>query len=297
MGRRRKNKNNRGSAKAKARWIACQFAHISQERHMENIISDEEYKHEQSAYRKMLAEKEKEVLSTTIFVTNVKDLNMQANVEALNRFFARYGPVVECKATYFRTRSGKKKHHRFPPGQVRFVRKQDAEKVFGGVELLKVRKTVQLDCPTVGNKEKINVKPSMLHEDMIEDELRGAVVTVRADKLTLGHWCPHREEMQILGEGKSLVQGDEKQNEWLEVMEGTVAPIMTINLNKSTIELLSGDDSSSLRAKLLYMMNPLAADSSNMPEFICIRFKQLALPLELCRDQATGAYSLIFAVK
>jgi RNA recognition motif-containing protein len=273
MGKQGKNKKrNRGSAKANARSIARKFAHASQQRHTENIISDEQYKHEQSAHRKVLAEKEKEVLSTTIFVTNVKDLNNRVNVEALNRFFARYGPIAACKATCFRTRSGSKKYCRFPPGQVRFVRKQDAEKIFGGEELLKVRKTVQLDCLFAAKYGKINVKPSMLHDEMIEEELRGAVVTVRADKLTLGHWCPHREEMQILG-----VHVDEKQNEWLEVFEGTVVPILAINLNKSTIELVSGDE--------------------NMPEFVCLRFKQLALPLELCRDQATGAYSMIFAVK
>mmetsp|Transcript_2786 Transcript_2786/g.5101 ORF Transcript_2786/g.5101 Transcript_2786/m.5101 type:complete len:87 (-) Transcript_2786:50-310(-) len=65
------------------------------------------HKKEHTKHAKNIAEREKELLSHTIFVMNVKDLRNSCNLSLLKVLFQReYGPVEQCVLASHSGKSG-----------------------------------------------------------------------------------------------------------------------------------------------------------------------------------------------
>jgi len=127
------------------------------------------------------------LLSKTFFIKHVRDANVPENLTKLRDFFEFiYGPVVDCRVTYFQGRS-KQMNLRFPPARIQFQSASSAEKIFGGTELLRVRKAVEIQCP-VGCKRggRIVVSPSQIYPDMMKQQLGAPSFVLSAAALRSG---------------------------------------------------------------------------------------------------------------
>ena len=266
MAKKRGNRHRRRHRRSEARRLTREFAERSRRRFVDAALSSEQVQERYSAYRKYIADKEKDVLSRTVFVTQVRDLRSPGNLLGLRRFMERtYGQVVECKATRFPGRHRRAKRVTFPPARVQFQSKVSAEKIFGGVELLRVRQAVPVFCPVGYKNGQIWVKSCELYDDMIESALKGSVVVVNGSMLSLGHWFPACDELI------PIENENTERNEWVQVKK-CAAPVINIDIHKRVVEL-----------------------QSNF-ELISFRFKQLVAPIELCREAAVG-YSFVFKLK
>jgi hypothetical protein len=135
------------------------------------------HKKEHTEHAKIIAEREKELLSRTIFVTNVKDLRNSHNLSLLKVFFQRaYGPVEHCVLASHSGKSGRGQS--FPKARLRFKHERDAKAIFGGTSLSLVESPVTLYDSTVGHRGNLRVFPSKPYQGMDEspDENRVEMV-------------------------------------------------------------------------------------------------------------------------
>jgi hypothetical protein len=178
MGKRRHRHRKRSAA--------ARFAEYSSRKSMEAVLNDYEYKKEQSKYQEVVAKLEADILARTVFITNVLDLNQEQNVANLKLFLEQtYGLVEKCEKSFY----GKRGNKRYPPARVRFKSKVSAERIFQGM-LLSAANTVTVACPSVGAKGILRIQPSTRFSGMAEDDLKGDIIQIDVQKLSLGHWCP-----------------------------------------------------------------------------------------------------------
>lgn len=109
------------------------------------MLQGEQYRENQSKFMKSFHQKMKEAAETTVFVTNVKDLRVDANLSQLRSFFvAQYGSVVMCRRHQYDGR----RRTPYPPALVRFQNARDAASMLNVDSLLRVdSKSVRLPCP------------------------------------------------------------------------------------------------------------------------------------------------------
>ena len=238
---------------------------------MDNALNADEFRQRQSKFHKKIAAQEKDILSRSIFVTNVRDLRVESNLEALKKFFNDvYGDVKYCRRTVRSDRrKGRGRPIIYPPARVVFFHKDDAERVFGGQELSKVVGSQQIRCPLGHKNGEILVRPSIPSNDILLEETEGSQVRMRASGLWLGHWCPGEREMDMLS------NDHQDEGEWLGVVEGS-PPVMVIDIKERCIELTYKGPAREYR--------------------IMFKFKELLTPIALCRQESDELY-LIFSLK
>ena len=159
---------------------------------MSDALFDQDCKQSHSAHAKEVAQREQELLSRTIFVTNVKNLRDGHNLKLLEQFFEnQYGPVELCMVASFSRKKGR--YNTFPPARVRFRHVNDAQCIFGGKKLSLVQHDhdppVQIPNYAVGYKGFLRVQPSERYPNMDERSNENNV-RITGENLRIGHWCP-----------------------------------------------------------------------------------------------------------
>jgi hypothetical protein len=164
----RKSNPNRHSRKSGASRAAAQYAARSHEQYIAQLLADDAYKEQQKAFRANFKKQREDILSRTIYVTNVLNLKEERNLQALQSFMAaRYGTVEFCNRV--------ENDRQFPPARIRFRSASDASKVFGGRPLKDVQGSVQVPCPLGCKAGSISVLPSRPYADMMK-ALRSSLI-------------------------------------------------------------------------------------------------------------------------
>jgi hypothetical protein len=192
----RRRRRNRGRNRSEAAKIAANFYEKGLEREVDDALQFHGCKHSHSAHAKQVAQREQELLSRTIFVSNVKNLRDRHNFALLEDFFRnQYGPVELCIPAIF---SGKK--GAFPKARVRFRNVHDAQRIFGGKKLSLVQR--DRDRPVdvqhaIGHKGFLRIQPSKRYHNMDEPSVDENKVIITGDRLQIGHWCPAETEEYV----------------------------------------------------------------------------------------------------
>jgi len=290
-------KGRRRRRRSEAAKLAAEFAKQSRQRFLDDAISSDRFRAEASNYIRSIVRIEEDILSRTVFVTDIMDLNRPGNLDELCRFFEqRYGPVKSCEKTSYNGRRNHRGKKRYPPARVQFLHKTDAEKLFGGMELLRVNKAVKIDCP-VGRRlpsglHQIYVRPSQKYTGMAEDELKASVISFETLALSLGHYCPFEKEIYDFPPDDAEKEGS--PDEWLEEVRTDTKISFRVDLRRRVIELASSGSDELVSSSFLGAM----FDSLNLRNFCSFRFKALDGPIELCHDsESPNEYSLIFSLK
>ena len=253
-GRRRRRNRRRGRQnKKKRRQQYERFQAHSLRRNLEFAEQDSNRKEQQKAHVKRIAEREQELLSRTIYVTHVLDLNRGQNLALLQQFFqSRYGEVEWCKLEMYTGRSKSQRRSYYPNARIQFRHSRNAERVFGGQPLVQARsegKKGRLSC-NVGYQGFIVVLPSHPYADM-KQELDNAPISIRASRLSLGHWFITDEDEYVASFVNSSPGEEEedgtpnsaevkeviKHDHWLEEKSTTYSPTLRINLQTRSVVL------------------------------------------------------------
>jgi hypothetical protein len=222
--------------------------------------------------RQSYEEREKEMLSRTIFVTNVKCMHSKANERALEQFF---NDLLLCrheennkkgnhhsknKTNYQRKYSSSSKNAAAvevcwatgyddeadllssdPPARVRFRRQTDAERLFGGKPLLGLLQCRLLPCHlgTYVRYEKnhqtfcIKIRPSFAYPRMLPDI--DTTIKLSTMGLSLGHWYP--AELDAYRRHSDDDDDDDDDDLWLEEMTTDLKPTLCFDLRNRRLEL------------------------------------------------------------
>jgi hypothetical protein len=284
-------RKRRGGRRRKARSTADSFGERTLRRDLADDLQYESHKAEQSEYLAKVALIEQDLLSRNVFVTQVRDLTQNANLRLLQTFLeGTYGLVEICEIAQRR----RGKAARFPAARVRFRRKQDAEKIFGGAELKAALAVHISKCP-VQYKSAIRVVPSEPYEEMTQSVLTGSKVEISTTGIALGYWFPAGEDSYY---SENEMKKRDDKNEWLEEENVDLAPSVTIDLTRRVIEFHFSNpiDWSTDLDGISNMMK--AMFPTNHANILAFRFKDILGYLDLCQDQADGStYSLLFRLK
>ena len=270
MGRKGKNNSRKRTRSETGRYVNA-WRKIT----IDNALGEDEFRRKQSEFHKMIAAKEKDILSRSVFVTFVKDLNDDNNLKALERFFHNnYGMVKKCVRTEYAGKRRKQKasnqYKQYPPALVVFFKEFDAEKLFDGRNLLSVgQKSKEIYCPVGYKNGKILVRPCMPSNDLLLEVTRGSCIKFPVESLVLGHWCPTEAEMDTVDNANSEL------DVWLGVACG-VSPAVAIDMRERCIELTN--------------------KHLQQTDRIMFKFKELSAPMKLCREDSSRL-SIIFSLK
>lgn len=285
MGRRRKRNRNR------RRNILRQFNESSNKQAFESEQNREEFDREQDNHLQNIAERKKDILSRTVFVSSVLgSLRAIETRDSLKRFMLRFGPVQNVSA-----RKGGGKH---PMGVVTFNFKSDAEQIFDGISLLeasKERKQIRVPC-TVGFKGAITVRPAVDYKGIYDDDTSTSFIQVNTRGLTLGHWYPQRSDACNNIQGLEGLACD-LPNSWLQEGKDTsVNPILKIDMDKAVVELdVTHCVNDPLDSLTLLVMTMMSHSFTEKRTIISFRFKDLIDPMKLCHNK--GRYFLLFELR
>lgn len=284
MGRRKQKSKHRRRQAAQA---VARYHEQTLRRELEDSLLYESHKEHQSKYLAKVAELERDILSRTIFVTQVKDLNQAQNLMRLRSFFqTTYGPVEECVKAKFKKR-GKRNTTRFPPARVRFYRKADAEKIFGGKNLLQVlqdRNIIKIVESTVGFRGCLRVRPVEPYHGMVEHLLSDSVITMNATSFSMGHWFSEFEDTYDTYELDASSTSGLEGSQFLEEAVVNTGVRVKLDLKTRTVQLEVNADPSSL---LLFGSH-----------IISFRFKAIQGFIDLCVDSCNpNSFSFVFRLK
>jgi hypothetical protein len=268
--------------KEKKRNKIRKFQNLSSKRAVDTFLVSEEHRAEQSAHQKRILDLERDILSKTIFVTNVKDLNNEINLRSLKRFFEEhYGPVKRCERSRF---SDKRKCHgrSYPPARIRFENAADAEKIFEGEMMIRVRSHKKINCPA-GYKGSIRVQSSRKYDGMLDSELvQASVVELYASELATGHWFGVDDEMWLPEDDQFVA------DEWFEEYRKDGDFTIVMNVSERKVEIRMQSDSLSL----------FSLPHEHSTDILSFRFKQLQQPIEICHNpECNESCWLIFTLK
>lgn len=231
MGRKKRGRRRRRSE-------AAQLAAKYNERRLEGEVDDalvyQTCKKEYSEHAKQVAKREEELLSRTIFVTNVKDLRSHRNLALLRDFFVReYGQVEQCILASYSGKGGR--GGRFPKARLRFRHEGDAKAIFGGRKLSLVESPVHLHDSKVGHRGFLRVFPSRPYQGMDESHDENKVI-LTGDSMFVGHYCPFESDEDIFT-GQDRRDGSRDCHEFL--IEDTIhyKVKMSIDIDSRTVQI------------------------------------------------------------
>ena len=285
----------------------------------EEILQGERYREKQSEYMKVVKQKQKEVVETTVFITRVLDMKVESNRLNLREFLARtYGPVAFCRPHHYKNR----RRNPYPPALVRFERASDASKLFGGESLLRVDKSVRIKCPVgqnggcvmVSMRRLPNFERCLYHsltflrvpfiqvhrfghvDEIVLEELTGSLIPFSTRGLSFGHWYPPQEGALT----------DDDKGEWLGVetaAELTVEHDPDFGDMAGALWLMDVWSSRSgapvapaVEINLAKRLVTMTFQGEFSKEAMSFRFKQLRSPMSLCKDE-DGSLSIVFSLK
>lgn len=278
MGKQRKRRNRRWS---KAARLSQDFQYRSRKRCVDDVLSAEAWKENFSQYNKVIAEKERDLKSRSVFVTNIRDANFDRNVQEFRLFMeSTYGPVIECKKTHFQGKQRRGMTTRYPPVRVTFQFAASAEKIFDGVELRNVKKSVPVFCSVGCKHGTVTVKPCRIYPDMMESALSGSVISINCMGLWLGQWFRGCDELLPLRANE-----EHECSEWIQATTNCPAPVMYVDLKKRDAALKLQQQIISFRFKQLD--GPIDCYMENSELFLIFRLKH---PPKLFRDCATEGF-------
>jgi hypothetical protein len=191
--------------------------------------------------------------------------------------------------------------------------KAAAERMFGGAPLARAKAT-DVSCPgdVCGRGGTIRVQPSKRCDGMADDQLKGDILCLDVQSLSLGHWCPddHDAFVQFLQEDNFSGESQEIENcvdEFVEELSIQCQPgvklSMSINLVRRCVEVVSKSSATPPVATtnetslLPSIMNELFKDAAKPGDHvISFRFKEMRSHMKAYRTN-DGDYNLIFALK
>lgn len=241
---------------------------------MDDALQYQACKKEHSEHVKQVAKRKEELLSRTIFVTNVKDLRQRHNLDLLKDFFVRkYGPVEQCILASYSGKDGR--GGKFPKARLRFMHEGDAKAIFGGENLSIVDSPVNLPHGKVGHKGFIRVFPSRPYEGMDESTDENKVIVVGYDVL-VGHYCPLESEEDVFTHHDPR-DGSADLNKFL--IEDTI---------HHGVELSLDIDSRTVQIHLLHAKDCMMS----------FRFKDIQGTLDcFCEFEKTASFAIVFRLK
>ena len=236
-------------------------------------------------------EVERNFLRRTVLVTDVKGMSNPRNRKQLQIFLAKtFGRVVFCEVTSLNEEETNKLHPaENPPVRVQFKEIKDAERIFGGKNLLGLLDRRRFKHYLGSRQDKsgaysFGVQPSYRYPGMLDGSLKRKIVTIKATKMSLGHWLPHaRDSYMNVFSDPDL----ERSNLWLEEFATHVKPQLTIDIHNQQVELKvprNHEDDGTFSFKHI-------TDFANFP------FKCIIQGMELCRIQETGEYAIAMSLK
>ena len=239
-------RKSRGGRRRRRRPEAAQLAARYNEQGLVREVDDallyQKCKKEHSDHTKEVARREQELLSRTIFVTNVKDLRNRGNLALLKAFFNNtYGPVEQCTLASSTGRG--KRGDRFPKARVRFRHEGDARAIFDGRKLCFVQSPVEIHNGSLGHRGFLRIQPSLPYPDM--DEVSSDdKVTVTGDILYIGHWYPLLTGDEMFAAGRDESDGLHDENLFLieDLICHGVELLIDINSRTVQIRLLRAKD-------------------------------------------------------
>lgn len=292
MGRRRRKHHNGLSLFTHARFV-------------DDVIDQEKARSEQKEYAEKARAIEEDLLTRTIFVTNVLDLNDDRNVQALRRFMEQnYGTVVRCVKDKYNTRRPNHSQAQFPPARVTFAAKHAAEKVFNGMALRSATPQ-NIFCPAVGHRGTIRVTPSRRYTGMLTAALTGNCLSFQSDCITFGHWIPSFDDAYLNWENASneneaaseKPSNDQEPETFYKEADQSGPLEVSIDLSARKIEISSIDCALPSPTNLNMLLMNILAPAVHRKDILSVRFKELRNHFRLCEDVAHGGFCLVFATK
>lgn len=195
MARQRRRKRGRRRRSEAAELAGRVHEQQGLDRTVDNALRYQECKQKYQEYAKEVHTREQELLSRTLYVSNVKNLHEGRNLELLRLFFQQtYGPVEFCGlATHFGKTASTSRRDRFPKARVRFKHAASAEIIFDGKKLAHVQRDLDpckiISNGSVGHKGVLRVQPSTRYPGMdvlaVDNSIRFS-----GHRLLIGHWSP-----------------------------------------------------------------------------------------------------------
>lgn len=240
---------------------------------------------------KEMDETERDFLRRTVLVTDIKGMTDHRKIRELRSFLNRkFGRVEFCQVTSLNEEETNTLHPSLnPPVRVQFTNARDAEKIFGGKSLLGLldrrRFKHRLGLRRGNGGSSFCLQPSYRYPGMLEGSLERKIVTVKAKKMSLGHWLPHERDSyaNIFSDDPVI----ERSNLWLEEFATDVHPQFTIDIFSQNIELKfprNHEEDGTFRFK-------------HITDFVNFPFKRIIQGMELCQIQGTGEYAIAMSLK
>ena len=270
-----KRRRRRRHPRSEAGKLAVRYFDRGLEREVENAMEYQQYKQNHTAHSREVAQREQELLSRTVLVSNVKDLRIPHNLDLLGEFFkCKYGNLEMCSVATFFGKKKRWKHNGFQKARIRFQNVEDAQKIFRGKKLLHVRR--DQDAPVVisdafvgphlvGDKGTLRVQPSQRYPDMEVDS--DSCVWVTCYNLRIGHWRPS-------GSDAFEAEGHEEHEEFLIEDCSHSAVDVCINLDARMVQV----------------------QLQCSPYRISFRFKDLVGQMGVFLDESSS-YAILFRLK
>lgn len=267
MGRKKRGRRRR---KSEAAQLAAAYNERGLEREVNGALEYQQCKKEHAEHVQQVKKREQELLSRTIFVTNVKDLCIHSNLELLKEFFeSNYGPVEQCiRASYYGKREGG--GGRYPKARVRFRHVGDARAVFGERPLASVD-TPKRIYASIGHGGFLRASPSLPYPEMDKAAVDENKVVVIGNNALVGHWIPEDSAADAFTD----YERDDHPFLFEDVMEHELE--LSIDINSRTVQIR-------LRYSRDFMMS--------------FRFKDLHGTMEFYRETGgSSSYAVVFHLK
>ena len=319
--------------------LATHFAERMHLSYLQDTLDYEAYKAKQTAYLQRVADLERAILERTVFVDHMRSSSSSSNPDnlfQLQRFMeTNFGPVDECVMvsidgrqqtwngnSHGNNRSNHHHHHRrnhhhnhhVRSARVRFVYKEDAEKIFGNRPLSHAQ-PVRLPCRVLGSVgHDIRVQPSRRYD--LRTEWSGPTMVLPVTGLEGGHWVPSRHDVYELWHGTPPPAPPEEWITETRIPGYSFTPhaaslsakaasgyhlSLKIDLKRRTVEITARRASAFCYGQVeTYRFDTPNNNNNNNndqhaeQDVLVIRFKELIHHMELCRDEehSTTTFSL-----
>ncbi|KAG7371402.1 RNA-dependent RNA polymerase [Nitzschia inconspicua] len=275
---------------------ASRFVEYSSQKNVEAALNEHQHKEEQSKYQEMIRTLEADILSRTVFVTNVLDLNQSQNLVKLKLFLEQtYGLVEKCERSYYRGTKVMFNRPYYPPARVRFGSKTVAERVFQGTPLASAR-SVTVSCSEVGSNGILRIQPSSRYNGITDDVLGGDEIQLDVLNVSMGHWCPNYHDTYMQVSDAYTPKKDIEDVFWEElcIQHGCDTELcMTINLKRRNIEISTKATETDTLNDLFETVVLQCTDLATIKQqSISFRFKELRSHMEVYRDRNFLVFSL-----
>lgn len=240
---------------------------------------------------KDMDEMEGDFLSRTVLVMDIKGMKNKSNRRKLKIFLEKkFGKVGFCEITSLHEEENVLHSPENPPVRVQFKKKKDAEKIFGGKRLLGLidRRTFVHELGAFKQRNGSStfcVRPSYRYPGMLDGALTRKIVTMKATKMSLGHWMPYEKDayIKVFMNYSSIPH----ENLWIQEYAAHEKPQFTIDVRNLNVELKvprNHDDNGEFTF-------------ANRSDFVTFPFKSILHKMELCRVKQTGEYAIAISLK